>query len=187
MAPRKFVFRACQLERLKSGKALRADTLQMSGPSLLLSVFISGFSREERKLTKKLTYKLSPLGLFGPGDKLIEGHTNAYCIAKIICLVGPISHPVRYKTYKGEFELAEQLAVMNHPLGPMKLIDRGSWRKELQAIPDPSVPQDLLDFIEFLLMINPDKRPTASDALRHPYLRSVVSSQGARPIICIWR
>jgi serine/threonine protein kinase len=176
MAPRKFVFKAYQLERLKFGMALRADTLQMSGPSLLLLVLISGFLSEERKLIWKLTYKLSPLELFGPGDKLIEGFTNAYCIAKIICLVGPISHPVSCKIYKEEFELAEQFAVMDHPLGPMKLIDRGNWRKELQEIPDPLVPQDLLDFIESLLIIDPNKRPTASDALRHPYLQSTVTS-----------
>jgi serine/threonine protein kinase len=119
------------------------------------------------------------LGLFGPGEKLIEGHTNAYCIAKIFCLVGPISHPVKCTAYKEEFELAEQLAVMDHPLGPMKLIDRGNWREELMDIPDPPVPQDLLDFIESLLIIDPDKRPTASDALRHPYLQSDVTSGDA--------
>jgi serine/threonine protein kinase len=120
-----------------------------------------------------LTYKLSPLNLFGPGDKLIEGHTEAYCIAKIICLVGPLGHPVSCQTYKEEFELAEQLAIMNHPLGPMKLIDRDSWRGELEEIPDPPVSQDLLDFIESLLIIDPDQRPTASDTLLHPYLQSV--------------
>lgn len=68
---------------------------------------------------------------------------------------------------------------MDHPLGPMKLIDRGNWRKELQDIPDPPVPQDLLDFIESLLIIDPDKRPTASDALRHPYLQSVATDRVA--------
>jgi serine/threonine protein kinase len=48
----------------------------------------------------------------------------------------------------------------------MKLIDRGTWRKELQDIPDPPVSQDLSDFIEYLLIIDPDKRPTASEVLR---------------------
>lgn len=66
---------------------------------------------------------------------------------------------------------------MDHPLGPMKLIDRGNWRKELQDIPDPPVPQDLLDFIESLLIIEPDKRPMASDSLRHPYLRSFTTDR----------
>lgn len=62
---------------------------------------------------------------------------------------------------------------MDHPLGSMKLTTRGNWREELQHIPDPPVSPDLLDFIESLLIINPDKRPTASDALLHPYLQSI--------------
>jgi serine/threonine protein kinase len=120
-----------------------------------------------------LTYKLSQLGLFGAGDKLIEGHIEAYCDAKIICLLSPLNHPTNCQANK-ELELAEQLAVMDLLIGPMKLIDRGPWRKELQDIPDPLVPKGLLDFIQHLLIIDPDKRPTASGALLHPYLRSVV-------------
>lgn len=50
MGPQKFVFKAYRLERLKSGKAFHADTPQMSGPSLLLLVFISEYLREDRKL-----------------------------------------------------------------------------------------------------------------------------------------
>jgi len=120
-----------------------------------------------------LTTQLSPLALFGAGDKTIEGQTEAWCIAKIIRLVGPLGQPVDCRTYKEEFELAKQLAVMDHPLGSMKLITRGNWREELQHIPDPPVSPDLLDFIESLLIIDPDKRPTASDALLHPYLKSI--------------
>jgi serine/threonine protein kinase len=87
-------------------------------------------------------------------------------------LVGPVGQPVDNQTYKDEFDLAEALAVMDHPLEPVKLITRGHWREELQRISDPPVPQDLLDFIEFLLVIDPDKRPTATEALLHPYLQS---------------
>ncbi|KAH8707035.1 kinase-like domain-containing protein [Phaeosphaeriaceae sp. PMI808] len=124
-------------------------------------------------LAVTLTTKLSPLGLFGTGDKIIEGHTEAWCIAKIICLVGPLGPPVNCQ-YKEEFEFAEKLAVMDHSSGNMKLIDRLNWREELQHIPDPPVPSDLLDFIESLLVIDPDKRPTASEALLHPYLQPTV-------------
>lgn len=120
-----------------------------------------------------MTTQSSPLPLFGPSDKTTEGHTEAWCIAKIICLVGPLGQPVDCQTYEEEFELAEQLAAMDHPLGPMKLITRGNWREELQHIPDPPVSPDLLDFIESLLVIDPDQRPTASDALLHPYLQSI--------------
>jgi hypothetical protein len=109
----------------------------------------------------------------------VEGAFIFLLGAKIICLVGPLSHPVSCETYKKEFELAEQLAIMDHPFSPMKLIDRGNWRKELKYIPDPTVPQDLLDSIEFLLIIDPDKRPTASKALRHPYLQSVATDKVA--------
>jgi serine/threonine protein kinase len=111
--------------------------------------------------------------LFGYGDKSIEGHTEAWCIAKFIRLVGPLSIPINCQTYKEEFELAEQLAVMDRPGGYMKVITRVNWRKELQHIPDPPVPSDLLDFIESLLAIDPDKRPTAAEALWHPYLQPI--------------
>jgi hypothetical protein len=73
----------------------------------------SHFRIFKTKLVQKLTYKLSPLGLFGPGDKLIEGHIEAYCIAKIIRPVGQLSHPSSCQTYKEEFELAEKFAIMD--------------------------------------------------------------------------
>ena len=68
---------------------------------------------------------------------------------------------------------------MDHPLGHMKLIDRGNRRKELQDIPDPPGPHDLLCFIESLLIIDPDERPTASDVLRHPYLQAVADDENS--------
>lgn len=117
-----------------------------------------------------MTTKLSAIALFGAGDKIIEGHTEAWCIAKIIRLVGPLGKPIECHSYKEEFELAEKLAVMEHPGGRMKVITRINWREELQHIPDPPVPSDLLDFIEYLLIIDPDRRPTASEALLYPYV-----------------
>lgn len=159
----------------------------MSGPLLLrlvsisISISISEHSRENKTLISKLTYKLSPLGLFGPGDKLIEGHTEAYCIAKMILLVGPLNRDAVREPYKEEFELAERLVDMDHTVGYSKLIQkRSGWRKELEFFPDPPMPQDLLDFIESLLILDPEKRPTASEALRHPYLQSLATDGGVR-------
>jgi serine/threonine protein kinase len=120
-----------------------------------------------------LTTKLSAVALFGHGDKFIEGHIEAWCVAKIIRLVGPLGKPINRHPYKEEFELAEKLAVMDRPGGYMKVITRVNWREELQHIPDPPVPSDLLDFIESLLIISPDERPTALEALQHPYLQSI--------------
>ncbi|KAF2753564.1 kinase-like protein [Pseudovirgaria hyperparasitica] len=120
-----------------------------------------------------LTTKLSGLPLFGAGDKIIEGETEAWCIAKIIRLVGPLGEPIENQAYKDEFEFAKQLAIMDHPHGTMKLITRRHWREELESIPDPPILKELLDFIEFILIVDPIKRPTASEALLHPYLQLV--------------
>jgi serine/threonine protein kinase len=120
-----------------------------------------------------LTTAISPIGLFGAADKIIDGETEAWCIAKIIRLVGHIEHPHKDSSYHAEFKRAEELAVIDHPLGPaMKLITRVHWRKELEDIPDPPVPSDLLDFIQSLLVIDLERRPSAREALLHPYLQS---------------
>ena len=47
----------------------------------------------------------------------------------------------------------------------------GSLRQELEKISSPKVSGRLLDFIEFLLVVDHSKRPTAVEALEHPYLR----------------
>jgi serine/threonine protein kinase len=87
-------------------------------------------------------------------------------------LVGPIEHPRNGSPYKREFEHAEELAVADHPLGPaMKLITRVHWRKELEDIPDPPVDAELLDFVQSLLVVDPEERPSARKALLHPYLQ----------------
>lgn len=54
-----------------------------------------------------------------------------------------------------------------------KFITVGTVRQELERI--GGVPQDLIEFIEYLLVIDHTKRPTARDALRHPYLADVVA------------
>ncbi|MCJ1259168.1 hypothetical protein MMC24_007004 [Lignoscripta atroalba] len=119
-----------------------------------------------------LARQLSPQPIFGPHDKIIEGFTEAWCIAKIIRLFGPLGQPVECQAYKDEFELAEQLAVMDNPHDGLKLIKGGTLREELQRLSDPSVSPQLLDFIEALLVVDHSKRPTASEALQHSYLKS---------------
>lgn len=121
----------------------------------------------------KLTHSVSPLGLFGDEDRFVGEPREAWCIAKIIRLVGPIEHPEEDHPYKKEFERAEELAIMNRsPAGRMKLITRVHWRKESEDIPDPPVPSDLLDFIESILVMDPERRPSAAELLVHPYLQS---------------
>ncbi|RMZ67134.1 CMGC kinase [Pyrenophora seminiperda CCB06] len=103
-------------------------------------------------------------------------HGGAWSIAKMIRLVGQIGPPVNPQ-YEAEFKMANQLLDMVRSGDGLKLINRLTWRGELQHIPDPPVPSDLLDFIGYLLVVDPDKRPTASEALLHPYLQPAVEEQ----------
>jgi hypothetical protein len=48
----------------------------------------------QRKLIWKLARQSSPQPIFGASDKIIEGFTEAWCIAKIIRLLGPLGQPV---------------------------------------------------------------------------------------------
>ncbi|KFY91239.1 hypothetical protein V498_05559 [Pseudogymnoascus sp. VKM F-4517 (FW-2822)] len=126
--------------------------------------------------TTKLAYWLAQRLVFGAGDKIIDGNTEAWCIAKIIRLVGPISPPVN-EAFLDEFSLARALEKEEYKdpeTGEMKqFITVGTVRQELERI--GGVPQDLIEFIEYLLVIDHTKRPTAREALGHPYLADVVA------------
>jgi len=56
--------------------------------------------------------------------------------------------------------------------GPVPYIDVGTLRQELESLSGPKVDPELLDFIYSLLIVDHTKRPTAAEALEHPYLRS---------------
>ncbi|KAH9864676.1 hypothetical protein J1614_010611 [Plenodomus biglobosus] len=96
-------------------------------------------------------------------------------------LVGPIGPPVD-KAYNEEFMLAKKMATMIRPSRRMVLITTAHWRQELEDIPDPPVPTDLLDFIQSLLIVDSDARPTASEALLHSYMQHAVDSI----VVCIY-
>lgn len=51
-----------------------------------------------------------------------------------------------------------------------RLIKVGTWREELEFLSDPPISVELLDFIEYLLVVDMVKRPTAWNALQHPYI-----------------
>jgi hypothetical protein len=123
-----------------------------------------------------LTYWLAQRLVFGAGDKIIDDNTEAWCIAKIIRLVGPISPPVN-EAFLDEFSLARALEKGEYEdpeTGEMKqFITVGTVRQELEKI--EGVPQDLIEFIEYLLVLDHTKRPTAREALGHPYLADVAA------------
>ncbi|RDL42155.1 uncharacterized protein BP5553_02134 [Venustampulla echinocandica] len=126
----------------------------------------SDTNREVGTLTPRESY-------FGASDKIVEDHTEAWCIAKLQSLVGSLGICIDYQPYKSEFELAEQLTSMEIGPGLGKLIKVGTLRQELQSLSDPSVSTRLLDFIDYLLVIDMAKRPTAREALQNPYLQYV--------------
>jgi serine/threonine protein kinase len=123
-----------------------------------------------------LAHWLSPSIIFGAKDKIVQGLNEAWCIAKIQRLVGPLDPPVN-PDYEEEFLVAEQLesTTFEHPDTKLetKFIKVGTLRQELEQMPGPKVAPELIDFIEYLLVVDHMKRPTAWEALQHPYLQSI--------------
>lgn len=122
----------------------------------------------------KLAHWLSQSTLFGPRDKIVKGLIEANCIAKIRRLTGPIDPPVDFN-YEEEFAVAEYLEAKTFRL-PDDTMERqwitvGALRQELERISAPKVSPELLDFTNFLLVLDHTKRPTAVEALQHSYLR----------------
>ena len=124
-------------------------------------------------LTMKLAHWLSHTTIFGPRDKIVQDLTEAWYIAKIRRLVGPVEPPVDSK-YEEEFAVAEYLETntfrYQDDSSETPFITVGTLRQELERMSGPMVSPELLDFIDFLLVVDHTKRPTAEEALQHPYL-----------------
>lgn len=124
----------------------------------------------------KLAHWLAGKPIFGAKDKIVENLTEAWCIAKVRRLVGPLGPPANNPDYEEEFVLAEHLDLTtftHRDTGTeTPFVKVGSLRQELERLPGSAVSPELLDFIDFLLVLDHTKRPTASEALRHPYLQS---------------
>ncbi|KAL5894811.1 hypothetical protein ACKVWC_000029 [Pyricularia oryzae] len=121
-----------------------------------------------------LAHWLLGRAIFGADDKIIEGHTEAWCIAKIQRLVGQFDVYTGQEKIEEEFDVAASLLDMEldetHGNLQGKLINAGSLRQELERIENPPIAPDLVDFIESLLILDETKRPTAEEALRHSFL-----------------
>ena len=115
--------------------------------------------------------------LFGQWDKIIKDHTAAWCIAKIIRLIGPVDLPPQSAKYFSEFKLAQQLesSTYNHPdTGkPTPFITVKTLRQELEFLPRSLCSNQCIDFLEHLLVVDQSKRPTAEEALKHPFVQSL--------------
>lgn len=141
------------------------------GVTVSFSLSISTSANQE-----KLAHWLASSAIFGAEDKIVQGLTEAWCIAKIRRLIGPLGPPVNNAEYEEEFLVAEELgSTFEHPDTKVEtqFITVGTLRQELEKLPGPKVSSELLDFIESLLVIDHTKRPTALEALRHSYLQSL--------------
>lgn len=112
--------------------------------------------------------------IFGPSDKPIEGETEAFCIAKMMRLMGPLGEPDQAKQdIVHEFYLAqylEQSTFIRPETGQEEqFVKVGTIRKELEAI--HGIESGCVNFILSLLVVDHTKRPSAKEALQHPWLQ----------------
>ncbi len=123
-----------------------------------------------------MVHWLATTPIFGASDKFIEGMTEAWCIAKIQRLVGPLGAPIKAE-FEEEFALADFLESetfqRSEPSEPAPFIDVGSLRQVLEQIPNGRVSKECMDFIESLLVIDHTKRPSAREALNHPFITAI--------------
>lgn len=126
-------------------------------------------------LRTKLIHWLCPSLIFGAQDKMVVDLIEAWCIAKIQRLIGPVGPPVN-EEFELDFFVAEEFGgTFIHPDTNVETsyITMGTLRQELERMPFPKLPPELIDFLEHILVVDTAKRPTASQALKHPYLQSV--------------
>ncbi|KAK2811045.1 hypothetical protein FQN50_002380 [Emmonsiellopsis sp. PD_5] len=150
----------CFDERIQ-GLAIRAPEVWMGKPvTPACDVWSVGVSLAHFLATKTL---FGPSGLtFQISLKSPETSKAAWSIGNLFQLVGLFPWE-KDSQYAEEFELANSLVTGG-------LIDTKSLEDELSVM---KVPKDCVEFIRHLLTWDPDERPTAEQALRHPWLQDV--------------
>jgi len=92
-------------------------------------------------------------------------------------LIGPLDPPVNNTDYEEEFLVAEHHESTTFQQPDTKLETRfikvGTLRQELENLPSPKVSPELIDFIQYLLLVDHTERPSALEALQHPFLQSL--------------
>lgn len=123
-----------------------------------------------------MAHWLAKRPLFGAADKVLGGFAEAWCIAKIQRLVGPIAPPVKAE-YVDDFEIAGYIESETFQIPDSTerraFITVGTIRQELEKLPVDTISPACIDFIESLLIIDHEKRPSAKDAIKHPFLQTI--------------
>ncbi|KAL3423079.1 hypothetical protein PVAG01_04826 [Phlyctema vagabunda] len=121
----------------------------------------------------EMAHWLGKRPMFGASNKILDRLTEALCIAKIKRLVGPIESPVKPE-YAEDFETADYLESESFQTPEMtermNFITVGTIRQELERLPVGTISKECIDFIESLLVVDHTKRPSARDALKHPFI-----------------
>ncbi|CAI9754052.1 unnamed protein product [Fraxinus pennsylvanica] len=104
------------------------------------------------------------------GNVLFQNDSTATLLARVIGIVGPVDQEMLAKgreTYK-YFTKNHMLYERNQDTNRLEYLipKRSSLRHRL-----PMGDQGFIDFVAYLLEINPKKRPSASQALKHPWLQ----------------
>lgn len=90
--------------------------------------------------------------------------------------MGQIGHPVKSE-YVEDFETADYLESESFQTPEMterrRFITVGTIRQELEQLPVGTISKECVDFIESLLIIDHTERPSAWDALKHPFIVGV--------------
>lgn len=103
------------------------------------------------------------------GNVLFQNDSPATLLARVIGIIGPLNQDMLAKgrdTYK-YFTKNHMLYERNQDTNRLEYLipKKTSLRHRL-----PMGDQGFIDFVSHLLEVNPKKRPTAADALKHPWL-----------------
>ncbi|KAI5007195.1 hypothetical protein ZWY2020_047143 [Hordeum vulgare] len=105
------------------------------------------------------------------GEVLFPNEPVSIMLARMMGMIGPIDMEMlamgqeTHKYFTDDYDLVTK----NEETGQLEELvpEKSSLRRHLRC-PDPQ----FVDFLSYLLQINPRKRPTASEALEHPWLSS---------------
>ncbi|KAK4765839.1 hypothetical protein SAY87_007481 [Trapa incisa] len=103
------------------------------------------------------------------GNVLFQNDSLATLLARVIGIIGPIDQAMlaRGKDSHKYFTKNHMLYERNQEINRLEYLipKRSSLRHRI-----PMGDQGFVDFVSHLLEVNPEKRPTASEALKHPWL-----------------
>lgn len=99
---------------------------------------------------------------------------ESYCIAKVIRLCGDIGLPTEVSPFYGGIRmgLAMENGGYTSPRSEREImvdLATGTLRQELESV-TPPIESECIAFIQYLLNVDPDQRPSAEEALQHPWL-----------------